>query len=673
MTAWDKYKVAELKEECKTRQISITGLKLKQQYIDKLAEYEKLNSKDTTPAEESVAEKTNGAFEEVAKDEKPEQPTEPEAAEEMQRDQQDPEKNDGDEDNEKQDATEESLITAEADKAVPDDRPAALKVDDRQDLAAGAEAGAEAEAEVEAGIDMPMADTAEEVEEIMENDMLVPQPEQLGPDHVAQPEADEEISDAAMDDAEENLKEAQQESEVAPVAIAGSIEIHKEESKSSSEEESRKRKRRSVTPTPDAVEVSKKAKAAGGEAIVTKRSSRSTSPKSPHPQDKTATAPADASSKPTTEVVKMEDDVKGKASEPEEVKQERAERKVEARDREASMDRDETVEPAMHAATRSLYMRNFKRPLNIQSLRAHVVLIAQGSSSVASDEDPIEFFNVNNIRSHAFITLSSISAASRVRAAMHHTRFPDEPQREPLWIDFVPDKQVQKWVEQETGGSRGLGRNTSAKLEVVYTHTDDGVEAVFQEVDSSRAPRPSLGTTINQRSSISQRQASYSADPSRTATIASGIHPDRAGILPQSPRDRRRSPPARQPVPTPHKPRDAGIGFQGLDDLFESTQAKPKLYYKLQSQSVIDDRLDMIKDLYSDRGVPGDPGMKRYTFEKDGGRQEWVDNGPEFGHGKRGADRLAGIGARGRGGFRGRGGGRAFYGGGDSYRGGGRR
>ncbi|KAK5944817.1 hypothetical protein PMZ80_002018 [Knufia obscura] len=670
MTEWDKYKVAELKEECKSRQISITGLKLKQQYIDKLAEYES-SSQDAAPAEESVAEKTNGAFEEVAKDEKSEEsaePTEAEKVEEAQVDQQAGATDGNSEDDEKQDATEEIPLAVEADSGLPDDRPEALKVEDGQGLAV--------EVEVEAHEDVPMADTAEEAQDVKQNDMPLsePEPEQLDANHDAQYGVENKGEDTTMDDAEEKLEEAQEESAPTPIAKSDptkQTQLAEESTSSSSAEESRKRKRRSVTPPPDAEEVQKKAKAAGGEAIVTKRASRSPSPKSPKPPTVTAAA-ADIPGETTTEEAEEETTAKEEPGEVEEVKQEQAERKVVARAREESMDKDDTVEPAMHAATRSLYMRNFKRPLNIQTLRSHIVAIAQGSSSLAADENPVKFFNVNNIRSHAFITFTSISAASRVRAAMHQSRFPDEPQRDPLFVDFVPDENVEKWVEQETGGSRALGRNSSAKLEVVYNQTDDGVEAVFQEVDMSRPQRPSVSTAANQRSSISQRQASYSADTTRPTAIASGIHPDRAAIVPQSPHDRRRSSPARQPVPTPQKPRDEGIGFKGLDDLFESTQAKPKLYYKLQPQSVIDERTDMIRDLYSDRGVSGDPGMKRYTFEKDSGREEWVDNGPEFGHGKRGMDRLVGVGGRGRGGFRGRGGGRGYFGG-DSYRGGGRR
>ena len=44
MTDWSKYKVADLKKECQSREISLTGLKLKQQYIDKLEEHEAQNA-----------------------------------------------------------------------------------------------------------------------------------------------------------------------------------------------------------------------------------------------------------------------------------------------------------------------------------------------------------------------------------------------------------------------------------------------------------------------------------------------------------------------------------------------------------------------------------------------------------------------------------------------------
>lgn len=625
MTEWEKHKVADLKEECKARQISITGLKLKQQYIDKLVEYESAVSQDATPAEESVAEKTNGAFEEVDKDDTP--------LEDSTKDQSEDKSNGG---LPEEPSTEDVPLAIETDENLPKDRPAALKVEDSQ-----ASDAAQDE-------DTPMAETAEEARELRKDDMLIPEPEQLQVQH----------EDTSMDIVEEKEDDKSSSEEQLKEAISGPEPtqiVDKVSDTDIPDSESRKRKRRSKTPSVDAEEILKKAKSSSGDAVPTKRGSRSPSPKSPKPRG----SDEEPSSVPST---RQEDSNK-------EVGSDAVMNKEQSADRSPSVERHDTVEPALHAATRSLYLKNFKRPLNIQTLRSHIRTVAQGAS-VAQDEDPIKFFNVNSIRSHAFVTLSSITAASRVRAAMHQTRFPDEPQRDPLWVDFVPDEKVENWVEQETGGTRVLGRNSATKLEVMYEHTRDGYEAVFQEANSPRGSRPSLSVTANNESAISLRQASYTADPTRTGSIASGIHPDRAALVPRSPKSMRKEQPANTYEPQ-RRSEDRGHGFRGLDDIFSSTQAKPKLYYKLPSQDMIDDRLDMIKDLYSERGGPGQPGMKRYTFERDRGREEWVDNGPEFGHGKRGQDRLAGIGPRGRGGYRGRGRGN-FYNG-DSYRGGGRR
>lgn len=651
MTKYEKLKVVELKEECKARDISITGLKLKQQYIDKLVEYDSA-SQDATLAEESVEDRTNGAFEEVEKNEIPEpshaSTTPPDDA-----------TSEGQKNGDAQvDATEDIPLAVEMDKNLPSDRPIALKVEDSQDSIG------------DPGDDVPTADTVQEAKDIKRDDMLIPEPEQIETTNEAptEPQAQEEgqAEDVKMSDAEVE-QPPQLEKEPTPTPIVDKPDTAARDD-SPLKDDLRKRKRRSATPPPNAQEVRKKAKGEHGGAIITSTTplkSGSPSPDRPEKhttQDGSESAPKVAP-KHSEEPVQQQE-------------QPKAENDSKHRSPTPVMDDDRLTEPAMHAATRSLYMRNFKRPLNVPTLRSHVSTIAQGTSSVSSDEDVIKFWYMNNIRSHALVTFTNIAAASRVRTAMHQSRFPDEPQREPLWIDFVPDDKVEGWVEQETGSSRGQ-RNSGAKYEVAYYDTGEGFEAVFQEVGAGRGStqRPGISTMSTNRSSLSQRQLSYSADPSRTATVASGIHPDRAPLVPQEPEERGRSSPAA--IATPAKPHaDQGKGFGALDDLFSYTSAKPKLYFKKVAQDIIDDRLDMIQDLYPDRGVSGDAGMKRYTFEKQSGREEWVDNGPEFGHGKRGQDRLAGLSGRGRGGFRGRGGrgggDRGSFAG-DSYRGAGRR
>ncbi len=315
---------------------------------------------------------------------------------------------------------------------------------------------------------------------------------------------------------------------------------------------------------------------------------------------------------------------------------------------------DRVVTRALHAATSSLYIRNFKRPLHIPSLRSHISAVAASPNTDAT-KDSIKSFYLDSIRTHAFVAFHSIATASRARSALHDSRFPDEKTREPLWVDFVPDEKVEEWIETEqsaTGGGR-IGR----RWEVAYEDSPDGVEAVLQEVGCGSTSRLAA-----------QRKASVTMDQRRidvadASPMVAGVHPDRARLVPSENDGLQRGVSA---LRQEQRPEQTGTGFRALDDLFPSTTAKPKLYYKPIDAHIAEERLDMIKDLRSLAGAKsGDPDMKRYSFELDRGREGWVDKGPEFGFGARGRAVERG----GRGGYRGRGGiGR----GSDTWRSGGR-
>jgi hypothetical protein len=311
---------------------------------------------------------------------------------------------------------------------------------------------------------------------------------------------------------------------------------------------------------------------------------------------------------------------------------------------------ERAIAPALHPATSSLYMRNFKRPLHLPTLRAHLTKIARGPTlSSGNDEDPIISYFLDSIRTHALVSFKSISAASRVRSALHDTRYPDEKTRDPLWIDFIPDDKVQSWIDIET---ESAGHGTAQRWEVVYEDGAGGVEAVLQEVGTGGGPR--RPSTVSQRqSSMSgvQRQPSMS-DVQRPSPIV-GVHPDRLPLVPQGRTDARNE--LREEPGRVSQPEISGTGFRALDELFSFTTAKPKLYYKPVSQKVADRRMDAIKDLrvgHADMGKSGDEDMKRYSFEMYRGQEEWVDKGPEFGYGRRGVERMRG-GAPMRGGYRG--------------------
>ena len=617
MTDWSKLKVAELKEECKARNIPLTGLKLKQQYIDKLAEHEAATSAAATPDERTPQEIEHpfGYVDENAGTVNGEVSTAAEQHDAL----------------EKEDAKgEEQDETGSGEQSV-DFEP----VEEEESL-----------------IEAEPTETATQNAQASNDE---PKPEGAAPKQPVPATAQPEPQPPAEDE-----KGSQPKPEPLPVPLnpgvpstaftPASMQIHPAELA----EDHRKRKRRSPSPAPTSQEVAlKKARANDGTPIVTEREPGTLEKVQQATNAAQAKREADGlpndGSEPTVKPLEPAEPVSSgpldapTASIPppappatEEPAKEDTEPK---RNRSISIKR--SVAPALHPPTSSLFIRNFKRPLHIPTLKEHLVKLARSRSD--PDSEPVKTFYLDSIRTHAFISFTSTSAASRVRAEMHETRFPDEPQREPLFVDYIPEEKVQEWIDQETGGGFGRGGN-NRRYEVVYNEGPNGVEARLQDADMSK-----------QRPSIPQQRVSVANAPKGPA--AGGVHPDRAAFVPRE--ERKLSYPER-----PAK-RDAGeTGFKALDELFSFTAAKPKLYYKPVQPEVVDDRLDMIKGLrvgHPDMGRSGDEGMKRYTFEKYKGREDWVDKGPEFGHGQRGQAILRGDRGRGRGGSRG--------GRGDSWRG----
>ncbi|MCJ1321098.1 hypothetical protein MMC15_006442 [Xylographa vitiligo] len=284
---------------------------------------------------------------------------------------------------------------------------------------------------------------------------------------------------------------------------------------------------------------------------------------------------------------------------------------------------DRDISPAMHPATSALYIRNFMRPLQPQSLKNHLLALASRSNDSPDPEVIVEFF-LDSIKTHCLAQFTSVSAASRVRTALHNRVWPDERTRKPLYIDYVPEEKLKKWIEVEQSGASG--RQQSAKRwEVVYEQEEGGVAAYLQEADGNGMSRPSISNT--------------------------------AGPPQKVPMEKKTIEPKPQPAPIPKG--DTGKGFKALDDLFKSTTAKPKLYYQPVAESIARTRIERLN---AGHGGGRSDEMRRFTFEED----SLVDRGPEFGSGWRG-------GARGRGGYMGgyggRGGGGGFRGGrGDSWR-----
>jgi len=317
----------------------------------------------------------------------------------------------------------------------------------------------------------------------------------------------------------------------------------------------------------------------------------------------------------------------------------------------ASEPADVPVSPAIHPATRALYIRHLVRPINPSALRDHLEDIARPPDHSDTSASLVEECYVDALRTHAFVLFTSISAASRARASTHARIWPSEPMRKQLWADFFPEERFQEYLDTEraSGGSKP---SQAKRWELAYNPLDDGVDVQLVEAGpvvvhraSTHAGAPNAPPTGPRGSMSSGRRPSFAQGEQRRPSFAQS--------------EQRRSP---QPVLAPPPPRrssrvveEATAPFLELDKLFNFTSTKPKLYWQPVSNNLADDRLDELDretsrdwDPRADMKRNGDSlgrgldQLKRYTFE-DG--DVLVDGGPEFGGGRA----FARAGNRGRG------------------------
>jgi hypothetical protein len=310
------------------------------------------------------------------------------------------------------------------------------------------------------------------------------------------------------------------------------------------------------------------------------------------------------------------------------------------------------ISPAIHPATSALYIRDFMRPLNQVQLKTYLADLATPLGREVESDIVVDFY-LDPIRTHAFVSFTSVSAASRVRSSLHDRIWPEERTRKPLWVDFIPSDIVKEWIEVEESNN-AAGRGSGKKWEVYYNIDEDRhVTASLQEAANVTRLQPSR--------KVSMQLTPQAPSVPTPAPIA------RRGIdgAPSGPRAGQTQEPIRE--------KREATSLATLDQLFSSTTAKPVLYWKSVSKSIANKRLDAMEDAKSKRHTRGgqvDDDINRYTFE-DG--HVLVDRGPELFGGIRPPPGFRGP-ARGgtmrvptsRGGYGG-GGGRTY----DSYRGGG--
>lgn len=626
MTDYSTWKVVDLKAELKRRGISQTGLRVKQNFIDRLLEAdgkqegegangELANSQDAPENNEQVTSE-QPAQEPDAVVSQPEEPKSQVTA---------PESEEPKEDGEVKRSPEEQQEVQKSDVQTEQPKP--------EPTAEGSTADTKAEDQAEESLQQTQPEISSEKSEddqtadagIGGGSSAPPQPEGEHPVKPVEqaPGSAETVqpTPAGLDSKE--LRDTAEKTANQP--SGATTELSPPVPVEEMIEDTRKRKRRSQTPipTPEAV-ASKRAKAQEESPRVLLPEDRDVMDVEESPGKKEAAAAVpeeneqahgqngaqrDAPNTDTARRVSISDDVRTKGTAP--IKQnarfkdlftpaDREQIRPPSPPADTAME-DAEVEPALHVATEALYIDGLMRPLQPTALRNHLVSIATAPGS-SPDPDVIVDFYLDPIKTHCFVKFANVSAASRARTALHGVVWPNESNRKTLFVDFIPEQKLQQWIakEEESRGRRG----PPPRWEVRYDRTDDGFEAVLQQVDPKGA---------------ASRQA-----PGRASTDFSRPPPlgPRASI---GNKDRRfSSPPPPEPRPRP------GQGFEPLDDLFESTTTKPKLYYLRVPREVADRRLDRFDDLLRKGSFPrrGGDENRRITFE-DG--DLFVDNGPEYG------------------------------------------
>jgi SAP domain-containing ribonucleoprotein len=273
-------------------------------------------------------------------------------------------------------------------------------------------------------------------------------------------------------------------------------------------------------------------------------------------------------------------------------------------------DYDRDVAPAQHPATSALYIKNFMRPLREPVLRDYLIDLAALPGAHPDPSCVVDFF-LDPIRTHAFVSFTSISAASRVRTALHGTVWPNERNRKELWVDFIPEDKVAEWIDQEQAER---GRGSSSRWEVHYEPDDNGnitanlVNAEMEPIRRNSTRQPLGPPPV----------------PSGPPRGFPGVEGAPSGPRGRGPNHYRQAPPP-PAAPATYDDRDRARDRGGVI----TTRSDPPLQYRPVPEELAERRLDNLKahitkDRHRDLGRPDE--INRYTFENG---DQFVDRGKE--------------------------------------------
>ena len=265
-----------------------------------------------------------------------------------------------------------------------------------------------------------------------------------------------------------------------------------------------------------------------------------------------------------------------------------------------NMDAQRTVAPSIHPATSALYIANLMRPLRPVDMQTHLIDLATPPRLPLSN-DIITLFHLDQIRTHAFVVFTSTSAASRVRTLLHDRVWPNESNRKPLFVDFIPPDKVQDWIDTESGS----GGRSGTRWEVIYADGPDGsVEAHLESATGS---------------------VSRAGAPPMSAPTGPRLTSDSINNIPLGPRG---GPSSNNgpPPPTGPRPKRSGPGPFPPRDSGKRTQTYPPVYYSPVPEDLARRRIANMRSFYTDRRGPYGREINRYSFENG---DSFVDRGKE--------------------------------------------
>ncbi|KAL4957514.1 hypothetical protein BDW69DRAFT_180579 [Aspergillus filifer] len=589
MADYSSMKVTDLKAELKKRGIPQTGLRVKQQIIDRLVE-------EDAKGQGEEADATAAPAEPEAEQAQPAEPEAPAAAERT------------DNDAPMQDAAPENAFDTQPEPQASDEMPA--------------EDNAAAPSQPD-GLTAPPSEPPKAEEPQKEAQDIQEQGKEAEEDTKAQQEeaaiklVEPAPGGAAME--EPNATQPVAETSQAPSQASGpntqaSTPLPPQELI----EDVRKRKRRSQSPAPSPEEIKRRKATALGDAAsgtTSETEKKAEIDASSKPID---AAPTEGISQPAPEEnPRAEKDAKKSTPQKQDVRfkglfSSTAPEQTRASPPPADTTmEDASVEPALHAATAALYIDGLMRPLQPAALKNHLLSVASPPGTSPNPDLIVEFY-LDSIKTHCFARFTDVSTASRARNAVHGTVWPNEKNRKSLFVDFIPEQKVEDWIQKEEDAKGGRG--PPPRWEVKYDRKDDKVEAVLEQVDAKSSGSHALRGAAQE----------FSHPPPRGP---------RADMHPQD----------RRPSAQPSRPSQPGQGFKPLDELFKSTTTKPKLYYLPVSREVADRRLDRFDDLIKKGTFPrrGGDETRKFTFED---VDQFIDLGPEYAGRGRGGGRGRGRG-----------------------------